>query len=79
MTPDELFPVTQLIYFPMVLVQGGVIQVVINWDCNLDYSVEKCLPEYSFRRLDRGDFKISRGFNFRSADYGYYLRGRILS
>ncbi|KAK7088034.1 P2X purinoceptor 4-like isoform X1 [Littorina saxatilis] len=48
---------------------GGVIQVIINWDCNLDLDVSECLPEYSFRRLDRGDFSISRGFNFRYADH----------
>ena len=41
--------------------------MIINWDCNLDYSEEDCLPKYSFRRLDRGDYSISRGFNFRSA------------
>nr|KAG5695479.1 hypothetical protein BaRGS_011321 [Batillaria attramentaria] len=48
---------------------GGVIQILITWDCNLDNDVEDCLPEYSFRRLDRGDYKLSRGFNFRYADH----------
>ncbi|KAK7481559.1 hypothetical protein BaRGS_00027208 [Batillaria attramentaria] len=48
---------------------GGVIQMLITWDCNLDNDVEDCLPEYSFRRLDRGDYKLSRGFNFRYADH----------
>nr|AFV69113.1 P2X receptor [Lymnaea stagnalis] len=48
--------------------QGGVMQIIIDWTCNLDQSVDNCLPEYSFRRLDRGDYVISRGFNFRYAD-----------
>jgi len=52
---------------------GGVIQIIINWDCNLDFAVEDCLPEYSFQRLDRGDFKISKGFNFRYAEH-YFLQ-----
>ncbi|XP_013091481.2 P2X purinoceptor 4-like isoform X1 [Biomphalaria glabrata] len=55
--------------YSAVAVEGGVIEVVINWDCNLDFSVDDCLPEYSFKRLDRGDYSISRGFNFRYADY----------
>ncbi|XP_076435092.1 P2X purinoceptor 4-like isoform X2 [Babylonia areolata] len=49
--------------------EGGVMQIIITWDCNLDLSIEDCLPEYGFRRLDRKDFKISRGFNFRYADH----------
>ncbi|XP_033748948.1 P2X purinoceptor 4-like isoform X1 [Pecten maximus] len=48
---------------------GGVMQVVIDWDCNLDKSIEDCVPEYTFRRLDSGDFSLSRGFNFRYAKY----------
>ncbi|XP_033748949.1 P2X purinoceptor 4-like isoform X2 [Pecten maximus] len=52
-----------------VAVEGGVMQVVIDWDCNLDKSIEDCVPEYTFRRLDSGDFSLSRGFNFRYAKY----------
>lgn len=40
-------------------------QVIVDWTCDLDYSEKNCLPEYSFRRLDKGDYSISRGFNFR--------------
>uniref|UniRef100_A0A452T5B2 P2X purinoceptor n=1 Tax=Ursus maritimus TaxID=29073 RepID=A0A452T5B2_URSMA len=29
---------------------GGVIGVIINWDCDLDLSASKCNPKYSFRR-----------------------------
>ncbi|XP_059179557.1 P2X purinoceptor 4-like isoform X2 [Physella acuta] len=49
-------------------IQGGVMQVIIDWTCDLDYSIDKCLPQYTFRRLDRGDYSIAKGFNFRYAD-----------
>ncbi|BFZ18372.1 hypothetical protein BsWGS_21410 [Bradybaena similaris] len=49
--------------------EGGVMQVIIDWTCDLDYSEKNCLPEYSFRRLDKGDYSISKGFNFRYADH----------
>ncbi|XP_056008746.1 P2X purinoceptor 4-like isoform X2 [Ostrea edulis] len=45
--------------------EGGVIQIRIKWNCNLDLSEENCLPEYSFRRLDSSTYKISKGYNFR--------------
>lgn len=48
-----------------VAMEGGVIQIRIKWNCNLDLSVDKCLPEYSFRRLDSSTYKISKGYNFR--------------
>jgi len=46
-------------------VQGGVIVINIEWHCNLDYSIESCLPHYSFSRLDHQDAKIAKGSNFR--------------
>ena len=46
-------------------IQGGVMQIVIDWTCNLDYSVDNCVPEYHFRRLDDADALVSPGFNFR--------------
>ncbi|XP_012942306.1 purinergic ATP P2X4 receptor subunit 1 isoform X1 [Aplysia californica] len=54
--------------FENMMMEGGVMQIVIDWTCNLDYSVEDCVPEYTFRRLDKGDYSVSRGFNFRFAD-----------
>jgi len=41
--------------------QGGVIVISIDWQCNLDLSVDRCLPTYSFSRLDN-----NKGSNFRS-------------
>ena len=34
----------------LFLLQGAVVGLVINWDCNLDVSSEHCKPEYSARR-----------------------------
>ncbi|XP_053556531.1 P2X purinoceptor 2 [Bombina bombina] len=44
--------------------KGGIIGVIINWNCNLDLHPSKCQPQYSFRRLD-----LSSGYNYRFAKY----------
>ncbi|KAI8739252.1 P2X purinoceptor 4 [Biomphalaria glabrata] len=49
--------------------KGAILQIVIDWTCDLDKSVDECLPEYSFKRLDSSDYNVSNGFNFRYADY----------
>ncbi|CAF1649979.1 unnamed protein product, partial [Didymodactylos carnosus] len=47
---------------------GTVIRVKIDWICNLDKSLDKCLPKYSFGRLDTYEERtFSHGFNFRYA------------
>ncbi|KAL5017512.1 hypothetical protein ScPMuIL_007101 [Solemya velum] len=48
---------------------GGVVQILIHWNCNLDYDVEDCVPEYQFRRLDSSQYKSAKGFNFRYAHF----------
>ncbi|CAF1155827.1 unnamed protein product [Adineta steineri] len=50
---------------------GAVIRVKIDWNCNLDKSLDFCLPEYSFTRLDAADKEQSfaHGFNFRFASH----------
>ena len=50
--------------------QGGVIGVVINWDCDLDLPASKCNPKYSFRRLDPKHIPASSGYNFRLTALG---------
>lgn len=49
------------------LTQGGEIGINIEWKCNLDWSVEFCVPRYSFTRLDAPFAKnaVSKGYNFR--------------
>ena len=51
--------------FSDISTNGAVMSVSIDWDCDFDYSVEKCIPHYSFSRLDSPDAKVAPGFNFR--------------
>ncbi|KAM5311917.1 P2X purinoceptor 2 isoform 1-T1 [Glossophaga mutica] len=53
---------------------GGVIGVIINWDCDLDLPASNCNPKYSFRRLDPKHIPASSGYNFRFAKY-YKING----
>ncbi|XP_040903434.1 P2X purinoceptor 3a [Toxotes jaculatrix] len=51
--------------------KGGEIGINIEWKCNLDLNIEKCVPRYSFTRLDAPFAKnaVSKGYNFRFAKY----------
>ena len=51
--------------YSAIAVKGAVIGFVIEWDCNLDLSVEYCLPKYSFRRIDNAEDVVAKGWNFR--------------
>nr|XP_061804509.1 P2X purinoceptor 4-like [Nerophis lumbriciformis] len=57
--------------FSTMAVEGGVIGIQIKWDCNLDHLTRRCLPAYSFRRLDQKESNktLSPGFNFRFSKY----------
>ncbi|RXM91791.1 P2X purinoceptor 7 [Acipenser ruthenus] len=57
--------------------QGGVIAIQINWECDLDWLLHKCVPEYSFRRLDEKNDKktLFPGFSLRFARY--YIQDRM--
>ena len=48
-------------------IQGGVLGIKIGWVCDLDKAWDKCIPRYSFTRLDGVSEKssISPGYNFR--------------
>ncbi|CAF1154766.1 unnamed protein product [Adineta steineri] len=54
-----------------ILRLGGVIRIKIDWICNLDISLDKCVPVYSFGRLDAPskEENFSVGFNFRFASH----------
>ncbi|XP_062445804.1 P2X purinoceptor 7 isoform X2 [Rhea pennata] len=55
--------------FSEVAVEGGIIGIEINWDCNLDKWFYHCSPKYGFRSLtDKTTCKYP-GFNFRFARY----------
>uniref|UniRef100_A0A8C4P2F6 P2X purinoceptor n=1 Tax=Dromaius novaehollandiae TaxID=8790 RepID=A0A8C4P2F6_DRONO len=49
--------------------KGGVIGVIISWNCNLDLPDTECNPHYSFRRLDPKTTLASSGYNYRFAKY----------
>ncbi|NWX14043.1 P2RX3 protein, partial [Aegotheles bennettii] len=49
--------------------QGGVLGIKIGWVCDLDHGGERCLPRYSFTRLDARAHAPALGYNFRHARY----------
>uniref|UniRef100_A0A3B4FJH1 P2X purinoceptor n=1 Tax=Pundamilia nyererei TaxID=303518 RepID=A0A3B4FJH1_9CICH len=57
--------------FSEMSVEGGVIGILIKWDCNLDRLMQRCLPRYSFKRLDEKESNktLYPGLNFRFAKY----------
>ncbi|XP_042695385.1 P2X purinoceptor 2 isoform X1 [Centrocercus urophasianus] len=55
--------------FAVLAEKGGVIGVIISWDCNLDLPDTECNPRYSFRRLDPKGTLASPGYNYRFAKY----------
>ncbi|NXA49695.1 P2RX7 protein, partial [Nothocercus julius] len=54
--------------FSEMAVEGGIIGIEINWDCNLDW-MDHCSPHYGFRRLDDKSTSKYPGFNFRFAKH----------
>uniref|UniRef100_A0A0B7AXS4 Uncharacterized protein n=1 Tax=Arion vulgaris TaxID=1028688 RepID=A0A0B7AXS4_9EUPU len=58
--------------YSSLLKKGGIMQIAIDWNCDLDFGEDYCLPEYSFKRLDKGNYSLSVGFNFRYADH-YFM------
>uniref|UniRef100_A0A8C6SL95 P2X purinoceptor n=1 Tax=Neogobius melanostomus TaxID=47308 RepID=A0A8C6SL95_9GOBI len=57
--------------FKELAVEGGVIGLQIKWDCDLDRFTHRCLPVYSFRRLDERESNktLYPGLNYRFARY----------
>ncbi|XP_049676053.1 P2X purinoceptor 3 isoform X3 [Accipiter gentilis] len=57
--------------FPTLAATGGVLGIKIGWVCDLDRAWERCLPRYSFTRLDglAQPPAPAPGYNFRHARY----------
>ncbi|XP_051492093.1 P2X purinoceptor 5 isoform X3 [Apus apus] len=57
--------------FQEMALEGGVIGIQIEWNCDLDRAPSECNPHYSFSRLDNqfAEKSISSGYNFRFAKY----------
>ncbi|XP_043924597.1 P2X purinoceptor 2-like [Protopterus annectens] len=49
--------------------KGGILGIIINWNCNLDRPPSHCKPQYSFRRLDPRSNQVNSGYSFRFAKY----------
>ncbi|RLV97222.1 hypothetical protein DV515_00011986 [Chloebia gouldiae] len=54
---------------PAAAAPGGVLGIKIGWVCDLDRAWERCLPRYSFTRLDSLAWTPAPGYNFRHARY----------
>ncbi|KAM4746695.1 P2X purinoceptor 4b [Anableps anableps] len=57
--------------FQDMAVKGGVLGILIDWSCDLDWWARKCFPKYTFRRLDNKHpvNNVAPGYNFRFAKY----------
>ncbi|XP_073874331.1 P2X purinoceptor 5 isoform X4 [Macaca fascicularis] len=56
--------------FQDIALEGGVIGINIEWNCDLDKAASECHPHYSFSRLDNKlSNSASSGYNFRFARY----------
>ncbi|XP_053562074.1 P2X purinoceptor 5 isoform X2 [Bombina bombina] len=57
--------------FQEMALEGGVIGIQIEWNCDLDRDTSECHPYYSFTRLDNkfSEKSVSSGYNFRFAKY----------
>ncbi|XP_053135631.1 P2X purinoceptor 7 isoform X2 [Hemicordylus capensis] len=64
--------------FSELAVQGGIMGIEINWDCNLDKWLHRCRPKYGFRRLDdkKTNEALYPGYNFRFAKYYKQANGK---
>ena len=51
----------------VVFVKGGVLGILIDWTCDLDWWGKPCRPQYTFRRLDDKNptNNVAPGYNFR--------------
>uniref|UniRef100_A0A3Q0RYE3 P2X purinoceptor n=1 Tax=Amphilophus citrinellus TaxID=61819 RepID=A0A3Q0RYE3_AMPCI len=57
--------------FQDMAVKGGILGILIDWSCDLDWWAGNCFPKYSFRRLDNKHpvNNVAPGYNFRFAKY----------
>eukprot|EP01104_Vermistella_antarctica_P012693 TRINITY_DN3718_c1_g1_i1.p1 TRINITY_DN3718_c1_g1~~TRINITY_DN3718_c1_g1_i1.p1 ORF type:complete len:457 (-),score=94.33 TRINITY_DN3718_c1_g1_i1:109-1395(-) len=68
---ENLFTIeqlTQLSDFSVadMALDGGLLAVIQNWDCNLDYSIDDCKPDpLEVVRMDNPSKTYSVGYNFR--------------
>lgn len=62
--------------FTKIAQGGGAIGILIDWECNLDLSIQKCIPKYRFHGLYGSSSEgASVGYNFRKAKY--YMEDKV--
>ncbi|XP_067837789.1 P2X purinoceptor 3-like, partial [Heptranchias perlo] len=63
--------------FNTLVQKGGALGIKIEWICDLDKTEDKCVPRFSFHRLDKVSESntVSRGYNFRYARFYRYPNG----
>ncbi|XP_021438193.1 P2X purinoceptor 5 isoform X2 [Oncorhynchus mykiss] len=55
--------------FQDMALKGGLIGILIGWECDLDRDPSECQPRYDFTHIDVNVSRESSGFNFRHARY----------
>uniref|UniRef100_A0A3P8ZBE1 P2X purinoceptor n=1 Tax=Esox lucius TaxID=8010 RepID=A0A3P8ZBE1_ESOLU len=57
--------------FQTMATRGGVLGILIDWSCDLDFPEHYCGPKYSFCRMDNKnpENNVAPGYNFRFAKY----------
>ncbi|CAH8838279.1 unnamed protein product [Trichobilharzia szidati] len=48
---------------------GGMVSIHIEWNCDLDFGEENCLPKYIFRQFDDFKLNVAKGWNFRFSNH----------
>uniref|UniRef100_A0A3B3CQD7 P2X purinoceptor n=1 Tax=Oryzias melastigma TaxID=30732 RepID=A0A3B3CQD7_ORYME len=69
--------------FQEMAVKGGILGILIDWSCDLDWWAGKCLPKYSFRRLDNKNpgndfYKRADGTEERTLIKAYGIRFEVI-
>jgi len=52
-----------------IIDKGAIVLVTTKYDCDLDKDKDSCDPDFEFERIDGTKNSVSKGFNFRSAQY----------
>eukprot|EP01083_Nonionella_stella_P211178 763841_1 len=61
-----------------IATSGAILLVSSHWNCDFDENVNKCVPHFTFERVDDLAETISYGFNFRTVNYDVTKKYRLL-
>ncbi|XP_014678562.1 PREDICTED: P2X purinoceptor 4-like [Priapulus caudatus] len=57
--------------YAKMAIKGGVMEIVITWDCNFDRDVHECISAIQLLPSRRPNDELAKGYNFRYAHYYY--------